>query len=97
MYPSHDIKIIIGDLKAKVSQEEEFRSMVKGISARQLTNDTRLRFIDFATSQSDVKTAYAQHLGTTLPDEGELHEASLEHCWSTVETAINNAENFVGM
>ncbi|XP_062717045.1 uncharacterized protein LOC134292171 [Aedes albopictus] len=184
--PSHDVKIIIGDLNVQVGHEEEFRPTIGKFSAHQQTNENGLRLIDFAASknmairstffqhslpyrytwrspqqtesqidhvlidgrhfsdiidvrtyrganidsdhylvmvklrpklsvinnvryrrpprynlerlkQPDVASAYAQNLEAALPDEGELDEAPLEDCWSTVKAAINDAaESTIG-
>ncbi|XP_058449191.1 uncharacterized protein LOC131429161 [Malaya genurostris] len=60
--PSHDVKIIIGDLNAQVGQEEEFRPTIGRFSAHQLTNENGLRLIDFAASKNmAIRSTFFQH------------------------------------
>lgn len=60
--PSHDVKIVIGDLNAQVGQEEEFRPVIGKFSAHQLTNANDLRLIDFAASKNmAIRSTYFQH------------------------------------
>ncbi|KRF97428.1 uncharacterized protein Dwil_GK26988, partial [Drosophila willistoni] len=60
--PSHDVKIIIGDLNAQVGQEEEFRPTIGKFSAHRLTNENGLRLIDFAASKNmAIRSTYFQH------------------------------------
>jgi hypothetical protein len=46
----HDVKIVIGDLNAKVGREEAFRDTVGKESLHEYSNDNGLRLIDFAMS-----------------------------------------------
>lgn len=60
--PSHDVKIIIGDLNAQVGQEEEFRPTIGKFSAHQQTNENGLRLIDFTASKNMViRSTFFQH------------------------------------
>ncbi|XP_058817605.1 uncharacterized protein LOC131680905 [Topomyia yanbarensis] len=58
--PSHDVKIIIGDLNAQVGHEEEFRPTIEKFRAHQLTNENGLRLIDFAASKA-IRSTFSQH------------------------------------
>ena len=45
----------------------------------------------------EVASQYAHSLEAALPDEGELSEAPLEDCWSSIKAAITNAaESTIG-
>lgn len=52
--PRYDIKIVIGDLNAKVGREELFRDYTGGHSKHISSNDNGLRVIDFAI-QNEMK------------------------------------------
>lgn len=52
--PKHDVKILIGDLNAKVGREEAFRDTVGKESLHEYSNDNGLRLIDLATSNAMV-------------------------------------------
>lgn len=48
------IKIVLGDLNARVSKEEVFGSTVGKFSRHDETSDKRLRLIDFAWARNTV-------------------------------------------
>jgi exonuclease III len=60
--PAHDAKIIIGDLNAKIGQEEIFRLTIGKWSLHDISNDNGLRTIDFATSNNTIiRSTYFRH------------------------------------
>ncbi|XP_058449363.1 uncharacterized protein LOC131429316 [Malaya genurostris] len=60
--PSHNVKIIIGDLNAQVGQKEEFRPTIRKFSAHQLTNENSLRLIEFVVSKNmTIRSTFFQH------------------------------------
>lgn len=52
--PKHDIKIILGDLNAKVGHEDAFRETIGKESLHEHSNDNGLRLIDFAIGNAMV-------------------------------------------
>ena len=61
--PRHDIKIILGDMNAKVGREEAFRPTIGKWSLHEETNENGLRLIDFATEKGMVISASIRLLG----------------------------------
>jgi hypothetical protein len=60
--PAHDTKIMIGDLNAKIGQEEIFRPTIGKWSLHDISNDNGLRDIDFATSNNVIiRSTYFPH------------------------------------
>lgn len=54
LIPSNDIKMVLGDMNAKVGKEEEFLGVIGKHSLHNATNDNGSRLIDFASSNSMV-------------------------------------------
>ena len=52
--PKRDVKIIIGDLNAKIGQEETYGPITGKYSLHTLSNDNGIRLINFACSKSMV-------------------------------------------
>jgi hypothetical protein len=52
--PKRDIKIIIGDLNAKMGLEEIFKPTLGKDSLHKIPNDNRIRLIDFASTHNMV-------------------------------------------
>jgi hypothetical protein len=64
--PKRDVKIIIGDLNAKIGQEEMYRHIIGKYSLHILSNDKGIRLINFACSK-DMMVA------STLFNHKDLH------------------------
>jgi hypothetical protein len=65
--PIRDVKIIIGDLNAKIGQEEIYRSVIGKYSLHTLSNDNGIRVINFACSKNMVAAS-------TLFNHKHIHE-----------------------
>ena len=65
--PKRDVKIIIGDLNAKIGQEEMYRPITGKYSLHTLSNDNRMRFINFACFENVV-------VGGTLFNHKDIHK-----------------------
>jgi exonuclease III len=60
--PLHDVKIIMGDLNAKIGKEELFRPTIGCYSKHAESNDNGLRIIDFAMEKGmKVSSTYFPH------------------------------------
>jgi hypothetical protein len=71
--PAHDTKTIIGDLNAKIGQEEMFRPTIGEWSLHDISNDNGLRAIDFATSNNIIiKSTYIFHIKIYKRQRGDL-------------------------
>lgn len=73
--PKHDIKIVLGDLNAKIGKEDQFREIIGKQSLHKESNDNGLRVIDFATSK-DLRVGSVRfphktiHKGTWISPDG---------------------------
>lgn len=60
--PNHDIKIILGDLNAKIGREHIYRPTIGKYSLHEISNDNGSRVIDFASSRNMVvSSTYFEH------------------------------------
>jgi hypothetical protein len=76
--PKRAVKIIIGDLNAKVGQEEIYRPIIRKYTLRTLSNDNGIRFINFACSKNMVvaSTMFSHkdiHKMTWRSPDGQTH------------------------
>ena len=65
--PKRDIKIILGDLNAKIGQEEVYRPIIGKYSLHTLSNDNGIRLMDFACSKNMVAAS-------TLFNHKDIHK-----------------------
>jgi len=61
------VKIIIGDLNAKIGQEEMYRPIIGKYSLHTLSNDNGIRLINFACSKDTM-------VASTLFNHKDLHK-----------------------
>jgi hypothetical protein len=66
--PSHDVKIIIGDLNAQVGREEPYQPTIGKYSLHESTNDNGHRLIQMVASHSMVT-------GSTIFEHKDIHKA----------------------
>ena len=60
--PKHDVKIVLGDLNAKIGKEPAYRPTVGCCGVHEVTNENGLRLINFAASRNMViKSTYFMH------------------------------------
>jgi len=65
--PKRDVKIIIGDLNAKIGQEEIYRPIIRKYSLHTLSNDNGIRLTNFACSKNMV-------VASTLFNHKDIHK-----------------------
>jgi hypothetical protein len=53
-FPRYDMKIILGDFNAKVGREHIFKPTIRNESLHEISNDSGVRVVNFATSKSLV-------------------------------------------
>jgi hypothetical protein len=49
-FPKYHMKILLGDFNAKVGREDNFKPTIGNESLHEISNDTGVRFLNFATS-----------------------------------------------
>ncbi|PNF31855.1 hypothetical protein B7P43_G08920 [Cryptotermes secundus] len=60
--PSNDIKVILGDLNAKIGKEKEYRGVIGTESLHDTTNHNGIKLIDFAESKNlIISSTYFPH------------------------------------
>lgn len=81
--PQRDIKIIIGDLNAKVGREEIFRPTIGKFSMHMDTNENGLRLISFAAAHNmEISSTFFQHKTShkiTWLSPGSNRGAQIDH------------------
>jgi hypothetical protein len=50
----HHMKILVGDFTAKVGREDIFKLIIGNKSLHEVSDDTEVRVVNFATSQNDI-------------------------------------------
>jgi endonuclease/exonuclease/phosphatase family metal-dependent hydrolase len=77
-FPKYRMKILLGDFNAKVGREEIFKQIIRNESLHEISNDNRIRLVNFATSKNlRVKSTMFPHRNIhkytwTSPD-GKTH------------------------
>jgi len=66
--PERDVKMIIGDLNAKIRQEEMYRPITGKYSLHALSNDSGIRLINFACSKTWWRQVHCSILTTYIND-----------------------------
>jgi exonuclease III len=78
-FPRYDMKIILGDFKAKVGRENIFKLMMRNESLHEISNDNAVTVTNFATSKNSVVKS------TTLP-----HHKNHKYTWTSPEGNPHN-------
>jgi hypothetical protein len=82
--PQHDIKIILGDMNAKVGREQAFRPTIGKASAHEEINDNGLRLVDFAMDhEMTISSTYYPHK--------KIHKVT----WKSPDGATENQIDYV--
>jgi hypothetical protein len=61
-FPRYHMKIMLGDINAKVGREDIFKPVIGKESLHEVSNDNRVRAVNFATSKN---LSRAQHSHTS--------------------------------
>jgi hypothetical protein len=81
--PKHDIRIVIGDLKAQVGREEEFRPTTGRFTLHQESNENGLRLINFAAAHKMV-------ISSTVFRRKDIHKVTWVSPDSRMKTQIDH-------
>jgi exonuclease III len=73
-FPRYDMKIILGDFNAKVSRENIFKPTIGNESLHEISNDSGVRVVKFATSKNLV-------VKSTMFPHRKIHK----HTWTSPE------------
>jgi hypothetical protein len=62
-FPRYDMKILLGDFNAKVGREDIIKPTIGNESSREISNDNRVRVVNFAISKNLVvkSTMFPHH------------------------------------
>jgi hypothetical protein len=61
-FPKYNVKILLGDFNAKVGKEDIFKPTTGNESLQEMSNDNRVRLINFATCENRrVKSTMFRH------------------------------------
>ena len=82
--PSNDIKIVLGDLNAKVGREEIYQGLTGRQSIHLNTNNNGQGLVDFATTKNIVVSS------TCLPHK-EIHKQT----WRSPDGKTNNQTDYI--
>jgi endonuclease/exonuclease/phosphatase family metal-dependent hydrolase len=83
-YPSHDVKLVMGDANAKVGRETVHQPTIGKHSLHESTNENGLSLVDFAAGrQMAIKSTYFMHIRNHLqtwhsPDGHTFNQ--IDHC-----------------
>jgi hypothetical protein len=82
-FPRNDMKIILGDINAKLGRENIFKLAIENESLHEISNDNLIRVVNFATSKNFVvkSTMFRHHKirkYTRTSPEGNTHK-QIEH------------------
>jgi hypothetical protein len=77
-FPRYDIKILLGDFNAKIGREDIFKPTIRKESLHEISNDSGIRVVNFATSKNLVfkSTMFPHryiHKYTWTSPEGKIH------------------------
>jgi hypothetical protein len=83
-WPSHDVKLVMGDANAKVGRETVHQPTIGKHSLHEITNENGLRLVDFAVGwQMAIKSTYFMHkrihLQTWHSSDGHTFN-QIDHC-----------------
>jgi hypothetical protein len=83
-FPRCDMKILLGDFNAKVGRENIFKPMIGNESLHEISNDSGVRVVNFATSKNLVVEVQcsdiAKFVNTPGPVLRETHTTRLITC-----------------
>lgn len=65
--PRHDVKIVLGDINAKIGKEATFRPTVGWFSLHETSNENGVRVVDFATNNNMI-------ISSTCFDHKRIHK-----------------------
>jgi hypothetical protein len=82
-FPKYHINIMLGDFNAKVCREDIFKTTIGNESLRRISNDNRIRVVNFATYEDlTVRSTMFPHRNihkyTWMSPNGKIHN-QIEH------------------
>jgi hypothetical protein len=78
-FPRYDMKILLGDLNAKVGREDIFKLTIRNESSHEINNDNGVRVVNFATSKNFVVRS------TVFP-----HRGIYKYTWTSPDAQMHN-------
>jgi exonuclease III len=81
-FPKYNTKIVLGDFNAKVGREDIFKPTIGNESLHEISNDSIVRLVNFATSKNlRVKSTFPHlniHKYTWTSPDGKTH-SQIDH------------------
>jgi exonuclease III len=78
-FPRYDMKILLGDFNVKVRMENIFKPTIGNEGLHEISNDNRVRVVNFATSKNLVVTS-------TMVPHRKIHK----YTWTSPEGNTHN-------
>jgi hypothetical protein len=71
-FPRYDMKILLDDFNAKVGREDVFKPTIRNESSLKISNDNRVRVVNFATSKTYLSKAPCSPIAAVINTLGPL-------------------------
>jgi hypothetical protein len=71
-FPRYDMKILLGDFNAKVDREDIFKPTIGNESSHEISNDSGVRVVNFATSKNLVVKSTVFPIAASINTPGPL-------------------------
>jgi exonuclease III len=65
-FPKYHMKILLGDFNAKVGREDIFKPTIRNEHLHEISNDNKVRLVNFATSKTSRPKLRRSHNATII-------------------------------